>query len=112
MSRLSPLGSRLQPAPQRQMATTNTNERRITGRRLQKRRLSMWTKDPHCAGCGRVVEYPHGFELDHKVPLHQGGRDTEDNCQVLCVELGIVDGRVVKAGCHADKSAAEMLGPT
>lgn len=109
MSRLTPLGSRLQPAPQRQMATTNTNERRITGRRLQNRRLSMWTKDPHCAGCGRVVEYPHGFELDHKVPLSQGGQDTEDNCQLLCVHYEIRSGRAVKLGCHADKTRAEAV---
>lgn len=82
-------------------------DRRITGRRLQARRKDIWLRDPTCAKCKRVVSYPSGFELDHIVPLFMGGEDTEDNCQVLCVEVRIIDGRRVKTGCHAEKSATE-----
>ena len=82
-------------------------DRRITGRRLQARRKDIWLRDPACAMCGRVVGYPSGFELDHIVPLFMGGEDAEDNCQVLCVEVHIIDGRRVKTGCHAEKSATE-----
>ena len=107
MGRLKTLPPRLQPAPSRQLATTNVSERRITGRKLQSRRLSMWTRDPHCAGCGRVVAYPGGFELDHVVPLHLGGDDDESNCQLLCVHFEVRDGALVKLGCHADKTRAD-----
>lgn len=63
----------------------------------------MWQQSPYCAGCGRVVEFPGGFQLDHIVPLHQGGSDDEANCQLLCVHY--IDGRDV--GCHAQKTARE-----
>lgn len=78
-------------------------DRRITGRKLQARRLALWTADPHCAMCGRVVEYPHGFELDHKVPLGLGGEDVEENCQLLCVDAP--DGT---PGCHSRKTADDL----
>ena len=47
--------------------------KRITGRALQKRRLSVWTKDPCCAVCRRLTAFPRGFELDHVVPLFPPG---------------------------------------
>jgi 5-methylcytosine-specific restriction protein A len=72
---------------------------RIRGRKLQQRRLRVWSQNPHCARCGVLTAYPHGFELDHKVSLEKGGSDTEDNCQVLCAG---------KDGCHAKKTAEDM----
>ncbi|HGW4115666.1 TPA: HNH endonuclease [Serratia marcescens] len=51
--------------------------------------------------CGRLTEYPHGFELDHKVALHQGGADTDENCQILCCG---------DEGCHLKKTKADMKG--
>lgn len=72
---------------------------RITGRALQKRRLSVWTKDPTCALCGRLTDYPSGFELDHRIPLFKDGEDTEANCQVLCNGVN---------GCHEKKTAADL----
>lgn len=83
-------------------------DRRITGRRLQARRYGVWLRDPTCAMCGRVVPYPSGFELDHVVPLFMGGEDVEENCQVLCVHVEIIDGQRIKKGCHAAKSATEQ----
>lgn len=87
--------------------TATTREVRMTGRRLQNRRLKVWASNPRCAACGALTAFPHGFELDHIVPLFQGGQDTEANCQVLCVER-LPDGR--KVGCHVDKSAEEVMG--
>ena len=58
---------------------------RITGRRLQARRLRVWSRDPHCVDCGELCSYPSGFELDHDVALVNGGTDTEDNCRVRCI---------------------------
>lgn len=83
-------------------------DRRITGRALQSRRYAVWLRDPRCACCGIGVLYPHGFELDHVVRLADGGEDTEENCQVLCVRYDLVNGVCVKAGCHAEKSAAGL----
>ncbi|MHA6639943.1 HNH endonuclease signature motif containing protein [Stutzerimonas frequens] len=80
-------------------------ERRITGRRLQSRRLEMWLANPHCAECGRWVLFPQGFELDHKVPLGMGGEDVEANCQILCVDSP--DGSVI--GCHRRKTEADLV---
>lgn len=98
MAKLPTLKSRLSPVEGRKLSTTNTSERRMTGSRLQARRLRLWTASPTCAVCGRVVEYPGGFELDHCVPLHQGGADTDDNCQILCCGPD---------GCHHRKTVAE-----
>lgn len=58
----------------------------MTGRALQARRLRIWSRDPHCVGCRRVVAYPHGFQLDHVVALVNGGEDSDGNLQVLCIE--------------------------
>ena len=91
--------------PARKSATTR--DVRMTGRRLQERRLKIWAQNPRCAACGALTVFPHGFELDHIVPLFQGGQDTEANCQVLCVER-LPDGR--KAGCHVAKSAEDGSG--
>lgn len=72
-----------------------------------KRRLKLWTKDPHCQACRKLVDYPWGFELDHTVPLSQGGPDTEENSQVLCVWYDVHGN---KAGCHVEKSRQEAAG--
>jgi 5-methylcytosine-specific restriction protein A len=71
--------------------------KRITGRKLQSRRLRLWGQDPRCKGCGKLTRWPDGFELDHIDPLHKGGPDTDDNCQVLCVP-----------DCHQAKTAKDL----
>jgi 5-methylcytosine-specific restriction protein A len=85
-------------------AAPTLSDKRMAGRKLQTRRLKLWTKSPYCAGCGRLTDYPWGFELDHIDRLDQGGADTEANCQILCVH---VDDQGSKAGCHAEKTKAE-----
>lgn len=72
-----------------------------------KRRLKLWTQDPHCQHCRALVDYPWGFELDHIIPLSQGGPDTEENSQVLCVWY---DEEGKKQGCHVEKTKAENSG--
>lgn len=59
-------------------------------------RLTFWRKDPHCQMCKRQVDYPNGFELDHKTPIWKGGTNDYDNLQVLCPE------------CHAKKTRIEI----
>ena len=81
---------------------------RIRGRKLQARRLRIWSADPHCAMCGKLCAYPAGFELDHIKSLDAKGDDTDENCQVLCVDTdgSAADGG--KAGCHRKKTAQDM----
>ena len=89
---------RIAPAPSRLASVPPTATVRMTGRALQARRLRIWAKNPNCARCGKLTAYPHGFELDHIVPLFMGGADTDANCQVLC------NG---DSGCHATKTAED-----
>ena len=96
MARLNTLQPRLGGQQSRLSGTVAF--KRVTGTALQKRRLSIWARHPHCAMCGRLVAWPHGFELDHIEPLHKGGKDTEDNCQVLCAPNG----------CHDIKTRQDM----
>ena len=103
MARLQTLKPRLALATSK-VKPIATRDKRITGTKLQDRRLRMWKANPHCAACGRYTLFPHGFELDHKVALYQGGYDTDENCQVLCVERRL-DG--TKGGCHVAKTAGE-----
>lgn len=105
--RLKTLKPRLSaPAPSR-LASNTVASRRVTGRALQARRLQAWNQNPTCAVCGRLVEYPYGFELDHIVALYLGGADVAANCQLLCVWFDH-DGR--KQGCHADKTRSDAAG--
>jgi 5-methylcytosine-specific restriction protein A len=77
---------------------------RLRGRALQARRLRLWTRSPYCAECKRLTDWPSGFEADHIVPLHKGGKDEEANLQVLCV----ITTRLGKAGCHEDKTNRDL----
>jgi 5-methylcytosine-specific restriction endonuclease McrA len=99
---------RVQMAESSRLTVPVIADRRITGRALQSRRYAVWLRDPRCAVCSIGVLYPRGFELDHKVRLADGGEDTEENCQVLCVRYELINGERVKAGCHAEKTAAGL----
>lgn len=96
MTRLRAAPRRVSPAPSRLRPAATLSDQRITGRRLQDRRLRLWAAHPHCAACGALTRYPDGFELDHVVPLAAGGADTDDNCQVLCI------------ACHEGKTRVDM----
>ncbi|MNP12789.1 HNH endonuclease [compost metagenome] len=102
--RLKMHGSSLKLAKPAGPAVRVVADRRITGRRLQNRRLEMWLANPHCAECGRWVIFPHGFELDHKVPLGAGGEDVEANCQILCT----ASPGGSEIGCHRRKTEADL----
>jgi len=54
----------------------------------------MWSKNPHCVMCGKLVEFndipDRGFQLDHIKALKADGgtsEDIESNTQVLCCGL-------------------------
>lgn len=85
--------------------TRDETQGRLTGRRLVEARLRIWAKDPHCAMCGKVVQYPGGFELDHILPLSKGGSNEDGNLQVLCADD---PGDPLSQGCHSLKTGEDM----
>lgn len=54
--------------------------------RAQKRRLAWLTAHPLCVHCKAEGRINAARELDHIVPLWNGGADDERNLQGLCVE--------------------------
>ena len=96
MPRLKTIRPRVQGMASRIAPASTASDQRMAGRKLQARRLRIWSKDPHCAACGRLTSYPLGFHLDHIIALTNGGQDTDDNVQVLCLP------------CHEDKTKADL----
>ena len=67
---------------------------RIRGGRLNKIRQRIGLRDLFtCQMCGRVTA---DGEVDHIVPLHMGGQETDENRQWCCVS------------CHRDKTEREQ----
>jgi 5-methylcytosine-specific restriction protein A len=99
MGRLRTLAPRVAACDLRRVKAMVTADHRVTGRALQARRQRLWKQNPNCAGCGCMTVYPYGFELDHRIPLYQGGEDTEANCQILCNGPD---------GCHLAKTREDM----
>lgn len=77
-------------------ARYDNSDGRLRGRKAQARRLRLWSKDPHCAECNKLTNYPDGFQADHIVPLFKGGKDEDKNMQVLCLL------------CHDKKTSADL----
>lgn len=67
-------------------AKFDNTDGRLRGRALQARRLRKWTKAQGlCAKCKALTNYPDGFQLDHIKAIVNGGDDTEEQTQVLCL---------------------------
>ena len=88
----------------RQLSVSTTKARREGGRARQAKRLRLWLERGQCcAACGRFVEHPGGYQLDHITPLHLGGSNADENLQLLC--WWMEDGEA--KGCHVDKTAQD-----
>lgn len=75
-------------------ANSRTASKRIAGRALQTRNDRIKLRDRFaCALCGRVTT---DGEVDHRIPLAQGGTEDDSNLQWLC-----------KRPCHANKTISE-----
>lgn len=72
---------------------------RLRGRALQERNLRILLRDPLCLSCLAVKPsiITVAVEVDHIVPLHRGGSDSDINLQGLCI------------ACHRSKSAKEAM---
>ena len=59
---------------------------RIRGRRLQQIRAAHFRRDPACPRCAEAGVLRLWEELDHVIPLSQGGLDVDVNRIGLCAE--------------------------
>lgn len=69
--------------------------KRITGRRLQQMRETLFRSNPLCVICQQAGRVALATQRDHKVPLAEGGTDDPDNVQGLC------------DACHREKTQQE-----
>jgi 5-methylcytosine-specific restriction enzyme A len=67
----------------------------MRGRGLQERNARILARQPLCMECLKIDVVRPSTQVDHVIPLHMGGPDTEDNLQGLCDP------------CHLLKSAEE-----
>jgi 5-methylcytosine-specific restriction protein A len=75
---------------------STTTAKRMLGRKFQTRRERLMMQQPLCVECDKQGVVTVGTELDHIVPLWDGGIDHESNLQNLCHRH------------HADKTAREQ----
>lgn len=83
--------------PREAWAKKPTATKRITGRRLQAMRVSLFARNPLCVECDRLGRVTLATQRDHIKPLAEGGTDDDSNVQGLCHD------------CHEGKSLAEAL---
>ncbi len=69
---------------------------RTRGRKWQRIRESVLIDSPLCVRCQGNDKITAASEVDHIIPLHQGGTDDPANLQALCHD------------CHAEKTATEQ----
>ena len=71
--------------------------KRVTGRKLQTMRASLFNRSPLCAECERQGRVSFATQRDHIIPLAEGGKDDDGNVQGLCRD------------CHDAKSKQESI---
>lgn len=71
---------------------------RDRGRPWRRLRAEILSAGPLCVYCKRAGRVTPATEVDHRVPLSQGGTDDRDNLDPVC------------ADCHREKSARERRG--
>jgi len=76
-------------------ARSQTQTTRIRGNSLYAIRRKHFTANPLCVVCDREGRTARATELDHIIPLWEGGHESEANIQGLCSE------------CHKAKTAEE-----
>ena len=79
---------------------SRTAKQRVTGRKLVERNKRVKARDLfRCQACDQCFP-PRLLQVDHKIPLAQGGTEDESNLQSLCIAGPT-------GGCHGAKSRQE-----
>lgn len=61
-------------------------QKRLVGRALQKRNRRIKLRDQFtCRDCGYIFTEDK-LQVDHIVPVAEGGSDEDENCQTLCLD--------------------------
>ena len=94
MTKLAKLSQRIPTLDTRRATSPSVSRTDLGWALVQARRRMADKADYLCQVCGRVTAMRDG-ELDHIVPLHLGGSDSDNNRQWLCVP------------CHRLKSEQE-----
>ncbi len=81
--------------PRRYRPAGSSADKRVRGRKGMAMRRRRLQRRPLCAHCSTSARPVAAEEVDHIVPLHAGGTDTDDNVQCLC------------RACHAAKTARD-----
>ena len=81
---LRPRLTQLAPRVNRQPWQRNDlSPKRLSGRALQTRNDRVKLRDKWtCRHCGTITTE---LEIDHRVPLSEGGAESDENCQSLCI---------------------------
>ncbi len=78
-----------------------TTTERGYGWRWQKRRESILNREPLCRPCKQAGRIASATEIDHIIPLAQGGTDQADNLQPICHACHEAKTRTERRGVHA-----------
>ena len=88
-------GSRCKQHLPKPFVKKNAGTKRTTGRKLQRWRDELFSRNPLCALCETKGLSVPAVVRDHIKPLFEDGADSDENTQGLC------------HACHDEKSAAE-----
>ena len=103
------LEARLQPLqPSRgKWSKSALTAKRVTGRARQERNHRIKPRDRWtCAACSRITTE---LEVDHKIPLSEGGSEDDSNLQCLCAGRSLCHDVKTKAE-HAVRNASTFHG--
>lgn len=85
-------------------------DKRLTGRKGQRRRRLFLMRNPLCVECEKEGRTQPAEEVDHIIPLFKGGPDTWANLQGLCkphhLEKTAQDLRPDDIGCDDEGNPA------
>lgn len=95
MARLTAIKPRVGQLQPRLMPATVSATVRTRGRAWMRIRARALRTNPLCTICAAAGRVVGATEVDHRIPLHQGGTDDDANLQGLCHD------------CHADKTARD-----
>lgn len=72
-------------AHKRQAWQQSAPYKRTAGRRLQRQREELFSREPYCRECSRKGFITLAVIRDHIKPLAEGGTDDDENIQPLCL---------------------------
>ncbi|WP_083440374.1 HNH endonuclease [Aquincola tertiaricarbonis] len=94
--RLQTLAPRLAKLQPRLQLAQPVEQQRTRGRRWTEIRERILRRDPLCVPCQAKGVVQASEQVDHRIPLEQGGTDDDANLQGIC------------KACHVEKTAGEQ----